>query len=106
MPIGFSVGTMFASFALGFVAGSLGLTILGVGLAKREGRTDVTAHVYVNNVPGIIAYTLSIMLPVYLQTRDQELAWRIGAAAVVWTGVIKLVSAPFARAIRKFIPNH
>ena len=56
------------------------MTALAVGLAKREGRTTVTAHVYINNVPGIIAYTLSIMLPVYLQTRDQELAWRVGAA--------------------------
>src|SRR5258706_2621958 len=105
ITMGFSVGHLMPGYALGFVAGSLGLTILGVGLAKREGRTDVTAHVYVNNVPGIIAYTLSIMLPVYLQTRDQELAWRIGAAAVVWTGVIKLVAAPFARAIRNFIPK-
>ena len=68
-----------------------------MGLAKREGRTNVTAHVYINNVPGIIAYTLSIMLPVYLQTHDQELAWRVGAAAVVWTGIIKLVAAPLRR---------
>jgi len=108
-PVGigmeFSMGHMLPGYALGFFAGSLGLTALAVGLAKREGRVDVTAHVYINNVPGIIAYTLSVMLPVYLQTHDQELAWRIGAAAVVWTGVIKLVAAPFAGVIRKFIPR-
>jgi len=105
ISMGFSVGHLLPGYALGFVAGSLGLTALGVSLAKREGRSDVTAHVYINNVPGIIAYTLSIMLPVFLQTHDQELAWRIGAAAVVWTGVIKLVAAPFAGVIRKFIPK-
>jgi AGZA family xanthine/uracil permease-like MFS transporter len=105
ISMGFSVGHLLPGYALGFVGGSFALTALGVGLAKREGRADVTAHVYINNVPGIIAYTLAIMLPVYLQTRDQELAWRIGAAAVVWTGVIKLVAAPFAGAIRKFIPK-
>ncbi len=103
--MGFSVGHLLPGYALGFVAGSFALAALGVGLAKREGRTDVTAHVYINNVPGIIAYTLAIMLPVYLQTRDQDLAWRIGAAAVVWTGVIKLAAAPFAGAIRQFIPK-
>src|SRR6266436_3540704 len=105
IAMGFSVEPLLPGFALGFFAGSLGLTALAVGLAKREGRSNVTAHVYINNVPGIIAYTLSIMLPVYLQTRDQELAWRIGAAAVVWTGLIKLVAAPFAGAIRQFIPK-
>src|SRR5207248_8733432 len=68
-------------------------------------RRNVTAHVYGNNVPAIIAYTLSIMLPVWLQTRDSTLAWRIGAAAVAWTGIIKLAAAPFAGAIRRFIPG-
>src|SRR5258708_1633380 len=105
IAMGFSVGHLLPGYALGFFAGSIGFTWLAIGLAKREGRTNVTAHVYGNNVPGIIAYTLSIMLPVYLQTHDQELAWQVGAAAVVWTGVIKLFAAPFAGAIRRFIPK-
>ena len=105
ISMGYSVAHLLPGYVLGFTAASLGLTALGVQLAKREGRANVTAHVYVNNVPGIIAYTLSIMLPVYLQTRDQELAWRIAAAAVVWTGLIKLAAAPFAGAIRDFIPR-
>jgi AGZA family xanthine/uracil permease-like MFS transporter len=105
IAMGFSLSHLLPGYALGFFAASMGFTALGAQLAKREGRSDVTAHVYINNVPGIIAYTLSIMLPVYLQTRDAELAWRIGAAAVVWTGVIKLAAAPLAGAIRSFIPK-
>ena len=105
ISMGFSVAHLLPGYALGFVTASLGLTALGVDLAKRENRKDITAHVYINNVPGIIAYTLSIMLPVYLQTRDQELAWRISAAAVVWTGIIKLLAAPFAATIRNWIPR-
>jgi hypothetical protein len=35
--------------------------------------------VYGNNVPAIIAYTLSIMLPVYFESHDANLAWEIGA---------------------------
>ncbi len=105
IAMGFSVRHLLPGYALGFFAGSIGFTWLAIGLAKREGRTNVTAHVYGNNVPGIIAYTLSIMLPVYLQTHDQELAWQVGAASVVWTGVIKLFAAPFAGAIRRFIPK-
>jgi AGZA family xanthine/uracil permease-like MFS transporter len=104
IPFAFSVSHLLPGYALGFLVGSLGLCGLAVRLAKREGRADVTAHVYGNNVPAIIAYTLSIMLPVYLQTHDAEQAWRMGAAAVAWTGLIKLAASPFAGVIRRVIP--
>ena len=107
-PVGISFSYSLAhfvpGFASGFLIGSLGLVYLGVALAKREGRADVTAHVYGNNVPAIITYTLSIFLPVYLETHDADRAWRVGAAAVVWTGIIKLCAAPFANAFRRIIP--
>src|ERR1700729_2228034 len=102
---GFSVTHLLPGYALGFLTGSLGLMLLATRLADRKKRTDVTSHVYGNNVPAIIAYTLSIMLPVYLQTHDATRAWEIGAAAVAWTGIIKLAAAPFAGSIRRFIPG-
>jgi adenine/guanine/hypoxanthine permease len=104
IPIAFSVTHLVPGYALGFLVGSLGLVKLAANLARREGRKNVTAHVYGNNVPAIIAYTLTIMLPVYLQTRDANRAWEIGAAAVAWTGIIKLAAVPFAGAFRRFIP--
>ena len=104
IPVAFSVGHLLPGYALGFFVGSLGLTGLALRLRKREGRENVTAHVYGNNVPAIIAYTLAITLPVYLQTRDPIVAWHTGAAAVVWTGILKLIAAPFAGAFRRFIP--
>src|SRR5436305_3749053 len=70
IPVAFSVTHLLPGYALGFLIGSLGLVRMAVNLARRDGRQNVTAHVYGNNVPAIIAYTLSIMLPVYLQTRD------------------------------------
>ncbi len=105
IPVEFSVTHLLPGYALGFLVGSLGLVWLAVGVARRDQRQNVTAHVYGNNVPAIIAYTLSIMLPVYLESHDANLAWGIGAAAVVWTGIIKLAAAPFAGVIRKFIPG-
>jgi len=105
IPFEFSVNHLLPGYALGFLIGSLGLGVAAIRLARRENRDDVTAHVYGNNVPAIIAYTLAIMLPVYLETRDAEQAWRIGAAAVIWTGLIKLAACPFANVIRKLIPQ-
>ena len=99
---GFSVTHLLPGYALGFLIGSLGLIVLAVRLANRQGRRpDVTAHAYGNNVPAIIAYTLSIMLPVYLETHDANRAWEIGAAAVAWTGILKLAAAPFAALFRR-----
>jgi len=105
IPFEFSVTHLLPGYALGFLVGSLGLWAAAVRLSHRENRDDVTAHVYGNNVPAIIAYTLAIMLPVYLETHDAEQAWRIGAAAVIWTGLIKLAACPFANVIRKLIPQ-
>src|SRR5258706_9634686 len=104
IPLAFSVAHLLPGYALGFLIGSLGLTGLAVRSRQREGRKDVTAHVYGNNVPAIIAYTLAIVLPVYLQTHDPIAAWKMGAGAVLWTGILKLVAAPFAGVFRRFIP--
>src|SRR3981081_1016239 len=54
IAMGFSVGHLLPGYALGFLVRSLGLAWLAVGLAKREARSNVTAQVYGNNVPGII----------------------------------------------------
>ena len=106
-PVGvaptFTLSRCLPGFASGFLVGSLGLVYLGANMASREGRTDVTAQVYGNNVPAIITYTLSIFLPVYLETHDPDRAWKVGSAAVVWTGIIKLCAAPFASAVRRYI---
>ncbi len=104
IPAAFTVAHLLPGYALGFLVGSFGLVRLAVSLARRDGRRNVTAHVYGNNVPAILTYTLSIMLPVYLESHDANRAWQIGAAAVAWTGIIKLAAAPFAGALRRFIP--
>jgi len=100
----FSVLHLLPGYALGLLVGSIGFLTLAAGLRRRGKRVDVAAHVYGNNVPAILAYTLAIMLPVYLETHDAVRAWRIGAAAVLWTGTIKLAAAPLAGALRRFIP--
>src|SRR5215475_10079923 len=62
IPLEFSFRRLLPGYALGFLVGCLTLTWLAVRLARREDRDNVTAHAYGNNVPAIIAYSLSIML--------------------------------------------
>jgi len=104
IPLEFSIGHLLPGYAAGFLVGSLGLTWLAIRLRTRDHRTDVTAHVYGNNVPAIIAYALAIVSPAYFETHDPISAWRVGAAAVIWTGILKLAVAPFAGMCRRFIP--
>jgi adenine/guanine/hypoxanthine permease len=104
ITLDFSITHLLPGYAAGFLTGSLGLSWLAVRLRQRDGRADVTAHVYGNNVPAILAYTLAIVLPTYVETHDPIAAWRVGAAAVIWTGIIKLAVAPFAGVCRRFIP--
>ncbi len=108
LPLGvsldFGVTHFLPGYALGLFVGSLGLTWLSLRLRERESRQDVAAHAYGNNVPAILAYTLTIMLPVYVQSHDINRAWAVGAAAVIWTGLFKLAAVPFAEAIRRVIP--
>jgi len=105
MSAGFSVSHLLPGYVLGYLIGSLGLVILAMKLSQREKRDNVTAHVYGNNVPAILAYTLLIILPVYVKTHNPILAWSFGAAAVIWTGLFKLMAAPFVGLIRKVIPK-
>ena len=59
IPVAFSVAHLLPGYALGFLIGSLGLVGMAVKSGAPRRATDVTAHVYGNNVPAIIAYTLS-----------------------------------------------
>ncbi len=105
VPLAFSMTHLIPGIALGNLVGSFGLLSLALGIRKRERRTDVTAHPYGPSVPAMLAYTLTIMLPIYLKSHDVNQAWQVGAAAVVWTGIIKLVAAPFAGLIKRVTPT-
>src|SRR5271155_1651485 len=59
IPLAFSLTHIVPGAALGLLVGSLGLIQLALGIRKREGRTDVTAHPYGPSVPAMLAYTLT-----------------------------------------------
>lgn len=62
-------------------------------LARREGRSDVTAIPFGVNTPTIFAYISLIMLPVYQRTHDANLAWQLGIFASLVSGIVQAASA-------------
>jgi AGZA family xanthine/uracil permease-like MFS transporter len=85
--------------------GNLFYAYLAWQLAKKEGRSTVTAMPYGPSVPHMFIVVLVIMLPTYLETKDPLLAWRAGLAWCFIIGVIVLLGAFVGPWIRKMTPR-
>ena len=74
-------------------------------IAKRSGRSDVTALPYGINTVSLFAYIFFIIGPIYQETKNVELAWRVGLLACLISGVIEFLGAFVAEAIRRSTPR-
>ena len=85
--------------------GNLFYAYLAFQLAKKEGRTDVTAMPYGPSVPHMFIVVFVVMLPTYLTTKDANLAYQAGLAWCFIIGVIVLLGAFVGPWIRKVTPR-
>ena len=74
-------------------------------LARRTGRTDITALPYGINTPSLLVYVFFVMLPVYNTTKDPVAAWRMGLAACLGSGFIEFFGSFIAEWVRKHTPR-
>ena len=74
-------------------------------MARREGRSDVTALPYGPSVPHMFIVVFLVMLPTYLKTNDPILAWQAGLAWAFIIGIIILLGAFVGPTIRKYTPR-
>lgn len=74
-------------------------------LALRTGRTDITALPYGINTPSVIAFIFLIMGPVYRETGDAQLAWRVGLAACFLSGLMEVAGAFVGDWLRRNTPR-
>lgn len=74
-------------------------------IARKTGRSDVTALPYGINTVSLFAYIFFIIGPVYQQTHDVELAWRVGLLACFVSGVIEFVGSFIAEQVRQWTPR-
>ncbi|MBX9791463.1 MAG: permease [Pirellulales bacterium] len=112
-PASFAVRYMLPGTALGVLAGDLAFTWMVFRLARRSGRDDITAMPLGLDTPSTIGMVLFVLGPAFLDAQRRGLgsedaarfAWHIGMAAIVASGVIKLICALAAGAIRQVIPR-
>src|SRR5438552_10519424 len=95
-------GRVLPALGIALPLGNLFYAYLAHQLARREGRTDVTAMPYGPSVPHMFIVVFVVMLPTYLATKNAMLAWQAGLAWCFIIGVIVLLGAfvgPWIRAV-------
>jgi AGZA family xanthine/uracil permease-like MFS transporter len=110
----FVLTRMIPGTALGVLAGDLVYTWMAFRLARRTGRTDVTAMPLGLDTPSTIAVSLFILPPALGEGLDQlhlnqdgamHFAWRVGAVVLIISGLFKVVCAPVGNLVRRCVPS-
>ncbi|UOX99956.1 allophanate hydrolase-related protein [Blastococcus sp. PRF04-17] len=98
-------GRILPALGIALPLGNIWYAFLARSLAKREGRSDVTALPFGPSVPHTFIVVFVVMLPVALATGDTLAAWRAGLAWAFIIGCIVLLGAMFGPWIRRWIPR-
>jgi AGZA family xanthine/uracil permease-like MFS transporter len=98
-------GRILPALGIALPLGNLFYAYLAYQLAKKSGRSDVTAMPYGPSVPHMFLVVFVIMLPTYLKTRDPIAAWDAGLAWAFIIGVIVTLGAFIGPTVRKYTPR-
>ncbi|WP_337174763.1 permease [Paludisphaera sp.] len=112
-PRDFVLTRMIPGTAVGVLAGDLIFTVMAFRLARREGRTDVTAMPLGLDTPSTFGSVFLILGPAFVAARGRGLdpssaaehAWFVGVAMLLASGLFKLACAPFCGWIRRVVPR-
>ncbi|HEX9688557.1 MAG TPA: MFS transporter [Thermoanaerobaculia bacterium] len=91
--------------AVGVLVGDLIYAWMARRLARRTGRSDVTAMPLGLNAPSVFGISFAVLGPAYLVTGDAVLAWKIGMAVTVLVGLFKMGLSLAGNAVRSAIPR-
>ncbi len=105
MPAELIYGRIFPGAALSILFGNLFYAWQARRLAQETGRKDVTALPYGINTVSLLAFIFFVMHPVYLETGNVDLTWKVGLLACFLSGLIELLGAFVAERIRRVTPR-
>src|SRR3989441_4682312 len=104
-PADLVLGRMVPGTALGVLVGDLAYTWLALRLMRRTGRADVTAMPFGIDTPTLFAMVFGVLGPVMLATGDPVRAWKVGMAATIGIGLVKLPLAFTGDWARRIVPR-
>jgi AGZA family xanthine/uracil permease-like MFS transporter len=112
-PRDFVLTRMIPGTAVGVLVGDLIFTVAAFRLARRTGRSDVTAMPLGLDTPSTFGSTILIIGPTFLAAKGRgmedwaaaEHAWYMGMAMLLASGVFKLACAPLCGWVRRVVPR-
>jgi AGZA family xanthine/uracil permease-like MFS transporter len=112
-PAEFALGHLVPGTAVGVVIGDVLFTWMAFRLARRTGRTDVTAMPLGLDTPSTFGMVFFVLGPAFKAALDGGLAeeaaarhaWHVGMCSIVASGFFKLACAPLAGWIRHVVPR-
>jgi adenine/guanine/hypoxanthine permease len=112
-PADFVLTRMIPGTAIGVLVGDLIFTFMAFGLARRSGRSDVTAMPLGLDTPSTFGSVFLILGPAFLVAKSRGLspeaaarhAWFIGIAILLASGVFKLACSLVSGWIRRNVPR-
>jgi AGZA family xanthine/uracil permease-like MFS transporter len=101
LPVELVAGRVLPGAAVSILLGNL----FYAWQARKTGRPEATALPYGINTPSLFAYIFLIMGPVYQETKDPILAWRVGLFACLLSGVFEIGGAFVGDWLRRHTPR-
>ena len=103
---------MFPGTALGVMFGDLVYTWLAFRLARREGRSDVTAMPLGLDAPSTIGMAFTVLGPAFVSAKTRMppaeagvVAWQVGMACMILIGIFKLAMSFLGGLIQRVVPQ-
>jgi AGZA family xanthine/uracil permease-like MFS transporter len=103
---------MFPGTALGVMVGDLIYTWLAFRLAKKTGRSDVTAMPLGTDTPSTIGIAFAVLGPAFVAAKARMpeadaavVAWQVGMATMVLMGVFKVAMSFVGDSVRRWVPQ-
>jgi AGZA family xanthine/uracil permease-like MFS transporter len=104
LPEELVVGRILPGIAVSLVAGNLFYAWQARRLSRQTGRS-VTALPFGVNTVSLFAYIFFILGPVYRETNDADLAWKVSLLAGFLGGVVEIVTSFFGDWVRRHTPR-
>src|SRR5277367_3273766 len=104
LPDSLVVGRILPGIAISLVAGNLFYAWQAHRLSQRTGQ-PVTALPFGVNTVSLFAFIFLILGPVYRETHDADLAWKVSLVAGFLGGVVEIVTSFFGAWVRRHTPR-
>ncbi len=105
MPTEMVFGRILPGVAVSLLVGNFFYAFQARTLAQISGQPLVTALPYGVNTVSLFAFILFVMKPVLDQSQDVELAWKVGLAACLGSGLIEFGGAFVAGLVKQITPR-